>query len=126
MSPRSSDLYLNTLCLAAYAPGNTTVKIADAVVRMFDDLSKEEKSMLSPMNILYVKLLREIATGNLDLSNRAEASSVLLKYQDDRAFENNKRTFSELQSLLLPDELPAPILPRCAAIPGYQVRHRHQ
>ena len=107
MSPRSSDLYLNTLCLAAYAPGNTTVKIADAVVRMFDDLSKEEKSMLSPMNILYVKLLREIATGNLDLSNRAEASSILLKYQDDRAFEHNKRTFSELQSLLLPDELPA-------------------
>lgn len=108
MNIRSSDIYLNTLCLAAYAPGNTTIKIADAVVKMFDDLSTEERTMLSPMNILYVKLLREIATGNLDLSNRAEASSVLLRYQDDRAFENNKVTFGELQSLLIPDQLPAP------------------
>lgn len=108
MNVKSSDIYLNTLCLAAYAPGNSTNKIAAAVVSMFDDLSKEERSMLSPLNVLYVKLLREISLGNLDLSNRAEASSVLLKYQDDRAFENNKVTFSELQSLLIPEQLPAP------------------
>ena len=108
MNIRSSDIYLNTLCLAAYAPGNTTIRIASAVVGMFDDLSKDERTMLSPMNLLYVKLLRDIANGELDLSNRAEASSVLLKYQDDRAFENNKVTFQELQSLLLPEQLPAP------------------
>lgn len=108
MTIRSSDLYLNALCLAAYAPGEPTVKIATAVVKMFDDLSKSERTMLSPMNVLYVKLLREISAGNLDLSNRAEASSVLLKYQDDKAFETNKVSFSELQSLLIPDVLPAP------------------
>jgi hypothetical protein len=105
---RSSDLYLNALCLAAYAPGNSTVKIASAVVGMFDDLSRDERTMLSPLNLLYVKLLREISVGNLDLSNRAEASGVLLKYQDDKAFESNKVTFKELQNLLLPDVLPAP------------------
>ena len=105
---RSNDLYLNTLCLAAYAPGEPTVKIANAVVNMFDSLSKEERTMLSPMNVLYVKLLREISAGNLDLSNRAEASSTLLKYQDDRAFENNRISFTELQNLLLPEVLPAP------------------
>lgn len=108
MNIRSSDLYLNALCLAAYAPGNSTVKIASAVVGMFDDLSRDERTMLSPLNLLYVKLLREISVGNLDLSNRAEASSVLLKYQDDKAFESNKVTFKELQNLLLPDVLPAP------------------
>jgi hypothetical protein len=108
MSPRSSDLYLNALCLAAYAPGAPTIKIAAAVVGMFDDLSKDERTMLSPLNILYVKLLRDIAVGNLDLSNRAEASSVLLKYQDDKAFENNRVSFKELQALLFPEALPAP------------------
>lgn len=108
MTIRSSDVYLNTLCLAAYAPGTSTVRMASAVVSMFDDLSKEERTMMSPMNLLYVKLLREIANGNLDLSNRAEASSVLLKYQDDRAFETNKVSFKELQSLLIPEQLPAP------------------
>lgn len=108
MNIRSSDLYLNALCLAAYAPGNSTVKIASAVVGMFDDLSRDERTMLSPLNLLYVKLLRDISVGNLDLSNRAEASSVLLKYQDDKAFESNKVTFKELQNLLLPDVLPAP------------------
>lgn len=108
MNIRSSDLYLNALCLAAYAPGNSTVKIASAVVGMFDDLSRDERTMLSPLNLLYVKLLRDISVGNLDLSNRAEASSILLKYQDDKAFESNKVTFKELQNLLLPDVLPAP------------------
>ena len=108
MSPRSADLYLNSLCLAAYAPGPSTIRIATAVVKMFDDLSKDERTMMSPMNVLYVKLLREISTGNLDLSNRAEASSVLLKYQDDKAFETNKVSFKELQNLLMPDQLPAP------------------
>lgn len=108
MTPRSADLYLNSLCLAAYAPGPSTVKIATAVVKMFDDLSKEERTMMSPINVLYVKLLREISVGNLDLSNRAEASSILLKYQDDKAFETNRVSFKELQNLLIPDQLPAP------------------
>ena len=108
MNIRSSDIYLNTLCLAAYAPGEPTVKIANAVVNMFDSLSKNERTMLSPMNVLYVKILREIANGNLDLSNRTEASGVLLKYQDDKAFETNKVSFTELQNLLLPEVLPAP------------------
>ena len=108
MTVRSSDIYLNTLCLAAYAPGSSTIKIAAAVVKMFDDLSREERTMMSPMNLLYVKILRDISTGDLDLSNRAEASSVLLRYQEDRAFENNRVTFKELQNLLLPDQLPAP------------------
>jgi len=107
MSPRSSDLYLNTLCLAAYAPGEPTKKIATAVVKMFDDLSKDERTMLNPINVLYVKLLREIAEGNLDLSNRAEASSVLLKYQDDKVFDTNRVSFKELQNLILPDVLPS-------------------
>ena len=108
MTIRSSDIYLNSLCLAAYAPGEPTIKIAAAVVKMFDELSKDERTMLSPVNLLYVKLLRDISQGNLDLSNRSEASNVLLKYQDDRAFENNRVTFDELKSLLLPDQLPAP------------------
>lgn len=108
MTVRSSDIYLNALCLAAYAPGSSTIKIAAAVVKMFDDLSREERTMMSPMNLLYVKILRDISTGDLDLSNRAEASSVLLRYQEDRAFENNRVTFKELQNLLLPDQLPAP------------------
>ena len=108
MTVRSSDIYLNTLCRAAYAPGSSTIKIAAAVVKMFDDLSREERTMMSPMNLLYVKILRDISTGDLDLSNRAEASSVLLRYQEDRAFENNRVTFKELQNLLLPDQLPAP------------------
>ena len=108
MTIRSSDVYLNSLCLAAYAPGPSTIKIATAVVKMFDDLSKEERTMMSPINVLYVKLLREISVGNLDLSNRAEASSILLKYQDDKAFETNRVSFKELQNLLIPDQLPAP------------------
>lgn len=108
MNIKSSDIYLNALCLAAYAPGNSTIKISAAVVKMFDDLSQEERTMMSPMNLLYVKILRDISTGDLDLSNRAEASSVLLRYQEDRAFDNNRVTFKELQNLLLPDQLPAP------------------
>ena len=53
MSPRSADIYLNSLCLAAYAPGPSTIRIATAVVKMFDDLSKDERTMMSPMNVLY-------------------------------------------------------------------------
>lgn len=108
MNIKSADLYLNTLCLAAYAPGPSTVKIATAVVNMFDDLSKDERSVMNPLNVLYVKILRKIASGELDLSNRAEASSILLQYENDPAFETNKVTFTELQSLLIPDTLPSP------------------
>ena len=66
MNIRSSDIYLNTLCLAAYAPGNTTNKIAAAVVSMFDDLSKEERSMLSPLNMyLSFHVLIILQQGNI-------------------------------------------------------------
>ena len=107
MSARN-DIYLNALCLAAYAPGEPSLKIAQAVVNMYDRMTETEKTTLPQVSSFYIKLLREVAESRLDLSNRAEASSVLLTYQDDPIFASGKRDFNELQNTLMPDVVPSP------------------
>lgn len=104
MNVKSSDIYLNSLCLTAYAPGEKSAELARAVVKMFDEISAEERTLLKPINILYVNLLREVSKGSLNLSNRAEVSDILLKYSQDPAFEECKFQFEELKNLLTPAE----------------------
>ena len=102
----TSDVYLNTLCLAAWAPGPATMKIAKAVAKMFDELSPVELTMITPTNKLYVKLIKEVIDGKLDLSNRSEAQNTLMQYQDDPAFRTNKFSFDDFKSMLTPEQLP--------------------
>ena len=71
MNVKSSDIYLNTLCLTAYAPGEKSAELARAVVRMFDEISDDERILMKPINILYVNLLLDVSKGQLNLSNRA-------------------------------------------------------
>ena len=104
MNVKSSDIYLNSLCLTAYAPGEKSAELARAVVKMFDEISAEERTLLKPINVLYVNLLREVSKGSLNLSNRAEVSDTLLKYSQDPAFEECKFQFDELKNLLTPTE----------------------
>ena len=104
MNVRSSDIYLNSLCLTAYAPGEKATELARAVVKMFDEISAEEKTLMSPINLLYVNLLREVSKGNLNLSNRAEVADTLLKYSQDPRFKDCKFQFDELKNLLTPAE----------------------
>lgn len=103
MNVKSSDVYLNTLCLTAYAPGSKSTTLAKAVVKMFDDTAAEEKVLMRPINILYVDLLREVINGTLNLSNRAEVSDILLKYTEDPTFRDCKFQFDELKNLLTPE-----------------------
>ena len=104
MNVRSSDIYLNSLCLTAYAPGEKATELARAVVKMFDEISAEEKTLMSPINLLYINLLREVSKGNLNLSNRAEVADTLLKYSQDPRFKDCKFQFDELKNLLTPTE----------------------
>lgn len=102
-----SDIYLNTLCLAAWAPGPSTIKLAKAAVRTFEDLSPEERTMITPLNMLYIKLIKDVIDGKLDLSNRAEAQNILAQYEDDDAFKTNKADYVALKTMLLPDTAPS-------------------
>ena len=104
MNVKSSDVYLNSLCLTAYAPGEKSAELARAVVKMFDEISAEERTLMRPINILYVNLLRDVSKGVLNLSNRAEVSDTLLKYSQDPAFAECKFQFDELKNLLTPTE----------------------
>ena len=104
MNVKSSDIYLNSLCLTAYAPGEKSAELARAVVKMYDEIGADEKTLMRPINVLYVNLLREVSKGNLNLSNRAEVSDVLLKYSQDDAFRDCKFQFEELKNLLPPAE----------------------
>lgn len=101
-----SDIYLNTLCLAAWAPGPSTIKLAKAAVRTFEDLSPEERTMITPLNLLYIKLIKEIIDGKLDLSNKAEALNTLGQYENDEAFRTNHADYAALKTMLLPNEAP--------------------
>lgn len=100
MNVKSSEIYLNTLCLAAYSPGETSKNIIKAVVRMYDESSKEEKTLVNPINQLYIKILRDILTGEIDLTNKAEISSLLLKFNDEPAVKVDKSLLPEIQNLL--------------------------
>lgn len=104
MNVRSSDIYLNSLCLTAYAPGEKSTELARAVVKMFEEISAEERTLMKPINILYVNLLRDVSKGNLNLSNRAEVSDILLQYSQDPKFQDCKFQFDELKNLLTPVE----------------------
>ena len=103
-----SDIYLNTLCLAAWAPGPSTIKLAKAAVRTFEELSPEERTLITPLNMLYIKLIKDVIDGKLDLSNRAEAQNILAQYESDEAFKTNKADYVALKTMLLPDAAPSP------------------
>ena len=92
------------MCLTAYAPGEKSAELARAVVRMIDEISDDERILMKPINILYVNLLRDVSKGQLNLSNRAEVSDTLLKYEGDPAFKDLKFQFEELKNLLTPSE----------------------
>ena len=105
---RTNNVYLNTLCLAAWAPGPTTNKLAKEAIKLYDKIQPDERTTITPLNTLYVKLLQDIVDGKLDLSNRAEAEVLVRQYQDDAAFSNNKYSFEEFKSMILPDAMPSP------------------
>ena len=102
----ANDVYLNTLCLAAWAPGPSTMKIAKAVVKQYDEFTPTELTMVTPINKLYVKLIKEVIDGKLDLSNRSEAQNTLMRYQDEPVFQMSKFSFQELKDMLTPTTLP--------------------
>ena len=104
MNVKSSDIYLNSLCLTAYAPGEKSTELARAVVKMYDDISLEERTLMKPINVLYVNLLRDVSKGTLNLSNRAEVAEVLTKYSQEPAFKDCSYQFEELKNLLTPAE----------------------
>lgn len=103
---RTSDVYLNTLCLAAWAPGAASLKIAKAVIAMYNNASMEEKALISPMNKLYIQLIKDVISEKLHLDNRSEAQNLLMQYQDDPAFQESKMSFNELKEMLTPEVAP--------------------
>lgn len=100
MNIKSADIYLNTLCLAAYAPGPTSKKFVDAVIQMYDESANEEKTLMNGANSLYVKILRDISSGDLDLSNKSEIAGLMLKFADDPVAKADSAKFQDLQRLL--------------------------
>ena len=104
---RLNSLLHNVLCLTAWAPGPTTTKLAKAAVKLYDGQSPAEKTTISTLDTLYVKLIKATIDGKLDLSNKAEASSILAQYQFDDAFKGSRWSFDELREILLPPEAPS-------------------
>lgn len=100
MNVKSADIYLNTLCLAAYAPGPTSKKFVDAVIQMYEETSKEEKTMMNKANNLYIRILKDISSGELNLSNKSEVAGLMLKFADDPAAIEDNRKLQDLQTLL--------------------------
>ncbi len=104
MVTKSGDVYLNTLCLAVYAPGKETKKLMQAVVRMFDEVAKSDKAIITPVNVLYVKILKDILSGDIDLSNKSEMSAMMLKFANETAVKADRTLLPEITRLLSTEE----------------------
>jgi len=104
MIVKSGDVYLNTLCLAAYAPGKETRRLMEAVVKMFTEISKDDKAIITPLNVFYVKLLKDILSGDIDLSNKSELAAMLLKFANEPAVKADKSLLPEITRLLTSEE----------------------
>ena len=100
MNIKSADIYLNTLCLASYAPGPTSKKFVDAVIKMYEEAATEDKTLINPVNNLYVKILKDVSSGELELSNKGEIAGLMLRLADDPIMKSDPGRVQDLQQLL--------------------------
>ena len=104
MNVKSGDVYLNTLCLAVYAPGRETKRLMEAVIKMYAEISKDDKNIVTPVNVFYIKLLKDILSGDIDLSNKSELAAVLLKFANEPAVKADRTLLPEITNLLTSTE----------------------
>ena len=69
------DFFLEVLCLGIYSDTEDTRRLTNAVLEVYDEESVTDSLMKDPRTSLYMSILREINTSDLELTNKAEIAA---------------------------------------------------
>lgn len=75
------DFFLEVLSLRLYSSDEEAVSLCKAACELYEGEVSKNSTMNDEMSKLYMSILREINTNNIDLNNVAEVESLLLKFK---------------------------------------------
>lgn len=97
---QNSEVFLDALCLAIYSP---TAETFDLLRKMLDEYNRDNKdgalSVNDPVATLYINILDEILKSDINIMNKAERASILLKFQNHPIVKSDTSLLPQLQTV---------------------------
>lgn len=98
MSP-NSEIFLDALCLAVYAPTEDTYSLLQKLVDEYNRDAKDNATLVNPITQFYIAILEEILTSGIAMNNKAELAVMLLKFKQHPVVIEDSTMLTKLQEV---------------------------
>lgn len=93
------DFFLEVLCLGIYSTTEETKRLTNAVLEVYDEESVTDSQMKDPRTQLYINILREINSSDVDLTNKAEMAACILKFKHSPAVDKDPEILDTIKQI---------------------------
>jgi hypothetical protein len=94
------DFFLETLCLAIYSDDLETEKILKSTLETYYNEIKNGSFLNDSITKLYIDIINDILNKNIDLNNKADIHSLLLKIEQNPVFKNNPKLIDRISGII--------------------------
>ena len=103
-----APLVFDTLCLLIYANSPDTRTVVDSVVELYDTYAIEGKIINDEATKLYIDMIKEIISDNLDVHNKADMASLFTRYEQVEISKNNPALLARVKEIVDCEETVSP------------------
>ena len=96
----SPDFFLEVLCLTIYDDTLESTKLAKAAVDIYELDIRGKIAVDDELTKLYTRMIREIVTTDIDLSNPGEVSKLLLQFQNNNEVMKDETILTKIKEII--------------------------
>lgn len=100
MMPTNNEFFVDILCLAAYSHSDETRNLLQSVYEIYTDAKKKDPESLDDGVEVYFEIVQDILENDVDLRNKSESSSVILKIKNSFKGQRAPDLISNIQEVL--------------------------
>jgi len=100
MTQRGPDFFLNVLCLAVYSSDETTERILNVVVDIFEKESEKNSEFQDDLSKFYISLVKDIVRDSLDLSKKGDVAALIVKLKQHPLVKEDPTIIDDIKEII--------------------------
>lgn len=100
MNRKGPEFFLDVLCLAVYSDDETTQRILNAVIEIFDEEESENSDFQDELSKFYITLVKSIVQDSLELSKKGDVAALVVKLKQHPLVKDDPSIVEDIKEII--------------------------
>lgn len=102
----TADIFLNAILLLCYKKDADTIDLIQKIIESYNRDKNQSVSISGTALDIYIEILKELMSDEVDLHDKRALNTLLLKYKEYAAVQNDPELYTRLKEIILDDKQP--------------------